>query len=94
MVPHLSSRRSKVRATENESTPFLSPTLAHAFLFPSRSSALTAVAIVIIWHIFPIIWLLGALQLITVFEEHVGYVIGDLCAKYLLLFVYVSHVNV
>ena len=93
MVPHLSSRRSKVRATENESTPFLSP-LSLTHFYSSRSSALAAVAIVIIWHVFPIVWLLGALQLITVFEEHVGYVIGDLCAKYLLLFVYVSHVNV
>ena len=45
------------------------------------------------WHIFPIVWLLGASNVITVFQEHAGYVICDMCAKYLLLFVYISHVN-
>ena len=71
-----------------------SPTLAHAFYSLPSALCPPAVAIVIIWHVFPAVWLLGATQMITVFEEHVGYVIGDICAKYLLLFVYVSHVNV
>jgi len=51
------------------------------------------VAVVIVWHVFPCVWVLGAFNAITPFEEHLGYVLGDLCAKYLLLFVYISHVN-
>ena len=39
-------------------------------------------------------WLLGATNTISVQSEHVGYVIGDITAKYLLLFVYLSHVNI
>ena len=54
----------------------------------------TRVAVVVTWHIFPIVWLLGASNVITVFQEHAGYVICDLCAKYLLLFVYMTHLNV
>ena len=44
------------------------------------------------WHIFPVVWLLGATNVIQPFEEHVGYIIGDVCAKYTLLFVYVGSV--
>ena len=74
--------------------PFPPPLSLTHFIPSPLPSAPPAVAIVIIWHVFPAVWLLGATQMITVFEEHVGYVIGDICAKYLLLFVYVSHVNV
>ena len=51
------------------------------------------IVVFIVWHSFPLVWLLGAFDLITVFGEHVGYCMCDICAKYLLLFVYVSHVN-
>ena len=50
-------------------------------------------AVTFVWHIFPVIWLLGAFNLISIFEEHIGYILCDLCAKYLLLFVYTNHVN-
>ena len=46
-----------------------------------------------VWHIFPCVWLLGATDLVSAYNEHVGYVMCDLCAKYLLLFVYLSHIN-
>ena len=36
---------------------------------------------------------LDALHLTTAFQTNLGYVISDVCAKYLLLFVYISHVN-
>ena len=45
------------------------------------------------WHLFPLVWLLGATSTITIFQEHVGYVWCDLAAKYLLLFVYLGYVN-
>jgi len=51
------------------------------------------IVVFIVWHSFPVVWLLGAFDLITVFGEHMGYCMCDICAKYLLLFVYVSHVN-
>lgn len=50
-------------------------------------------AVVVAWNIFPCVWLLGATNTISVFHEHIGYVIGDVCAKYLLLFVYVQSIN-
>ena len=51
------------------------------------------IAVWLVWHVFPMVWLLGATGSISIFHEHVGYLAGDLCAKYLLLFVYLSHVN-
>ena len=51
------------------------------------------VAVVVVWHFFPCMWVLGATNTISPFAEHAGYVVCDLSAKYLLLFVYLSHVN-
>ena len=47
-------------------------------------------AVIFVWHMFPLVWLLSALDYLSPFTEHIGYVLSDLCAKYLLLFVYVS----
>jgi bacteriorhodopsin len=78
----------------------LTSMLSHVIRSPRIVQAGTApqfhairAAVVITWHIFPVVWLLGAFNVITVFQEHAGYVICDMCAKYLLLFVYISHVN-
>ena len=47
----------------------------------------------VIWHVFPIVWLLSAFDWISVESEHHGYIAGDLVAKYLLLFVYTLSVS-
>ena len=60
----------------------------------AQQFAAIRIAVIVVWHIFPFVWLLGATQYITAFEEHVGYVLCDLCAKYLLLFVYIGNINV
>ena len=48
----------------------------------------------VVWHIFPIVWVVAAAQLISPEEEHAAYVLGDLSAKYMLLFVYITRVAV
>lgn len=45
------------------------------------------------WHIFPAVWLLSVLHVIDAEIEQLGYVCGDIAAKYLLLFVYVTTVS-
>jgi len=43
--------------------------------------------LIIVWHGFPIIWMLAAADYISVITEHAFYVANDLVAKYLILFV-------
>jgi len=50
--------------------------------------------IVLIWHSFPVVWLLAAAGAISIEQEHVGYVCSDLLAKHLLLFMYAQKVNI
>jgi len=54
---------------------------------------ITRVACLVIWHVFPVVWALAACDSISTEAEHVGYIVGDLLAKFLLLFVYVASVN-
>jgi hypothetical protein len=49
---------------------------------------LMRLSIVVTFHIFPAVWLLAALQLISIETEKLGYTVGDLGAKYIILFVY------
>ena len=68
----------------------------HPLLAVTRIGAqfkIVRVAVLIAWHIFPVVWLLAASNVVTVAEERIGYVIGDLVAKYLLLFVYVTAIS-
>ena len=51
------------------------------------------IAIIAVWHVFPLVWALAACNAISIDLEHIGYIFGDLLAKYLLMFVYVSSVN-
>uniref|UniRef100_A0A7S3B639 Uncharacterized protein n=1 Tax=Haptolina ericina TaxID=156174 RepID=A0A7S3B639_9EUKA len=50
-------------------------------------------AIVVTWHAFPAVWVLGASNIVTPEIEHCGYVICDLLAKYVLLYVYSATVS-
>ena len=59
----------------------------------SAQFRVTRATICVIWHIFPGVWLCSALGMISTLQESFGYMIGDLCAKYLLLFVYSYHVG-
>lgn len=48
------------------------------------------VVIIIVWHVFPTIWLVAAANWITPLMEHACYVGTDLVAKYLILFVSIA----
>jgi len=54
---------------------------------------LTRSAIFVVWHIFPLTWALAACNAISLEAEHMGYIFGDLLAKYLMLFVYAASIN-
>jgi len=51
------------------------------------------VLIVVVWHGFTVIWLLAAADLITPLAEHGLYVLNDLMAKYMILFVSIASVK-
>jgi len=59
----------------------------------SRQIFLVRTAITCVWCMFPIVWFAAAANLINEQWEHVGYVVSDLTAKYLLLFVYITTVS-
>tara|TARA_B110001452_G_scaffold22540_1_gene18029 strand:+ start:330 stop:1265 length:936 start_codon:yes stop_codon:yes gene_type:complete len=48
------------------------------------------VVILVVWHIFPAIWVFAAAGWITPLVEHACYVGNDLIAKYLILFVTIA----
>ena len=58
----------------------------------SHQFKLTLTTIWIVWHIFPGVWAMAWFGAITPFQEQIGMLIADLCAKFLLLFVYSFHV--
>ena len=45
------------------------------------------------WHLFPTVWALAACGTLSIEVEHMGYIVADLFAKFLLMFVYVVSVN-
>ena len=45
------------------------------------------------WHGFPVVWVLSALGYLSIEAEHVGYIVCDLTAKYVLLFVYIASIT-
>jgi len=59
----------------------------------SRQIFLVRTAITCVWCMFPAVWFAAAANLINEKWEHVGYVVSDLTAKYLLLFVYITTVS-
>jgi len=51
------------------------------------------IAIGLVWHGFTIVWLLAAADWVTPLTEHGLYIVCDLCAKYLILFVSIASIN-
>lgn len=58
-----------------------------------RQIRLVRCAILLVWHLFPIVWILAALDILDAERERIGYICCDLTAKYLLLFVYTTTVS-
>jgi len=48
------------------------------------------VVVVATWHLFGVIWAVAAAGLVSTEAEQAGYIIADLLAKYILMFVYVA----
>jgi len=43
-----------------------------------------------VWHLFPMVWALAACGSLSIQVEHIGYIVADVVAKFLLMFVYVA----
>lgn len=59
----------------------------------SHQIFLVRMAIICVWHSFPLVWFAAAANFIDERLEHAAYVVSDLIAKYLLLFVYITTVS-
>ena len=68
-----------------------SPLLVHSGV--GRQFRLVRWAVVVVWHIFPLVWLVAALGWVDGPTERNLYVLGDLTAKFLLLFVYSTTIS-
>ena len=75
-----------VHAMLNHTKRIVPPSVAQQF-------TIIRYTILLVWHVFPAVWFLAAADLISVTEEQSLYILADVLAKYLMLFVCIQNIK-